>query len=264
MVVKEWRIDSVKLDFTSSEQGICETRALYANGVKIINALNLLDWTDAEGLNYHGWTGSLADWIPVPFDYLQVHICEECGHVNCHMGDIITIKKSGEYVLFLPAFKFMLRGDDLENELRPPEYINKEGPIVWPVKEYRELIASTGAGKLPNLDEIGDFLWWEAIRLMQWIAPGNFLGKFPTDPEPDHERIVAVSGGQPDDRKSLLKTLIGKYRDSQSAVKIRMAKESEKDLTFYHDGKGLLEWSPLVISGEDYLLQLEPGIVLEE
>src|SRR5918999_258476 len=75
--IKNPQLKPSTLDFSSSGQGKRPVWQLFADGVELINALELVDWESEE---------------------TQFLVCEECGHTGCKVGDWVSVRKSDSLV----------------------------------------------------------------------------------------------------------------------------------------------------------------------
>src|SRR5687768_10401145 len=99
-----------KFDFTSSEQGTPIYTSLKADDEILINIIEHFEAD--EDLNDDS-----------TFQFL---ICEHCGFVLCEPGNWLTVRQSGNYVLFIPAFGDILENPD-SNEYQPPHFFKTKG-----------------------------------------------------------------------------------------------------------------------------------------
>ena len=119
-----WRIANFELrpatlDFTASEQGWRKVTQLFADGVQIINAVELVDW-DAERV--------------------QFLICEQCGFEHCEPGGWVSVRRRDSSVFILPSTDYVLAEQDADrNEYSPPQYLKERGVAYFDRTTYETL-----------------------------------------------------------------------------------------------------------------------------
>ena len=102
--IKNPEIKPATLDLSSSGQQGLTVSQLFADGVELINALELVDWDEEK---------------------IQFLICEACGSTNCKPGDWVSLRKSDSLILILPPFE--TAGSRGNEEYRPPNYLEQKG-----------------------------------------------------------------------------------------------------------------------------------------
>src|SRR5687768_17513850 len=119
-----WRIEKLELrpatlDFTSSDQGWRQVTQLFADGIQLINALELIEWDEEE---------------------TQFLVCEQCGITHCKQGDWVRVRRSESMVLVLPSFDYLspLLDDD-KVEYSPPRYLRERGIAYIDRSTYESL-----------------------------------------------------------------------------------------------------------------------------
>jgi len=95
-----WRIENpelrpAKLDFKSSGQSWCDVTQLFADGVQIINAVELVSWDE---------------------DDTQFLICEQCGYFHCKRGDWVRVRRSDSQLFILPSFDHVFPDDEWDKQ----------------------------------------------------------------------------------------------------------------------------------------------------
>lgn len=107
-----WRIEKLELrpatlDFTSSGQGWREVTQLFADGIQLINTIELVEW------------GA---------DDTQFLIREACGMEGCKRGDWVRIRRTDSLIFILPSFDYIWaeRVDD-KAEYHRPHYLKTHG-----------------------------------------------------------------------------------------------------------------------------------------
>ena len=211
--------------------GKLSTRVLYADGVKFANALPLLDF----------------DTNP-----MQLFICEECGVVGCNPHDWLALRHVGDTVVFMPNFSGMegdwpwgptyWPGSDCD---WPPDYVMTRGVPYFSSAVYQKLRDEVPgfplAASTPALTAA------ECLRLLHWEAPLRVLGRFPEPSALQKELFLAVDEGDLEEELSRLDELIADNNTSETPVS-HFAGDCTP-LTFYLDGPGFPEWSPLCRGG---------------
>lgn len=106
----------------------------------------------------------------------QFLICEHCGVTHCETGNWVSIRKSGNYILFIPAFDQMLETSD-SDEYKPPNFLKTKGFLLLTVQEFENL-----KEKVPAFSKITELKYLsglEAAFLYKWDAPQRMFGNFP-------------------------------------------------------------------------------------
>lgn len=236
--VSRFEIRPAKMDFRLSEQGIVDVTQLWADDLRIANALGCVDWEDEPPL--------------------QLVVCEACGHSGCGPGGYVSIRRTGGVVLLLPAFPEM---EENETEYSPPPILESTGALVLKTAQYREL-----RDLIPGFPpEAGLPLLTgkDAAYLFQWEAPGGILGSFPERRALDRTRLIACSEGDLRERLDFLEEALAPLRGFGGEVVLRPARPGEKIVSFFLDDQGFTEWRALAETPSGLALCLAPGYVIE-
>ncbi len=104
------RSDAVELDFSSSGQGQRAATAVSAAGIRLFNAIELVD---------------------VEPSATQVEVCECCGSPHCSPGGWVAFRRIGERVVWVPAWDEMEKGEWEMSEYSPPSFLTSQGAPVF-------------------------------------------------------------------------------------------------------------------------------------
>lgn len=154
-----WQINNPEirptaLDFGSSGQDKRPVSQLFAEGIKLINALELIEWAEEDS---------------------QFLICEGCGMPGCKPGDWVSVRRSDSLVLFLPASEHVWREKKDYLEYGPPAYLRQRGiPFLDPAT-YETLRSQHSS--FPALNKLQPLKAKEAAVLFQLTAPDGILGE---------------------------------------------------------------------------------------
>jgi hypothetical protein len=208
------------LDFSSSSQGHVDVRAAVFGTILLANAIELL--ASRSGA-------------------VQLIVCEECGVTGCWMGGWACFRRMGPHIVQIPAFEKM-EGDGVE-EAGPPSYMTTHAVVRYANAAYGQLLAS--GTSLPPADELPRLTAREAVRILQWEAPLQVLGRFPHPPEPNFDAIIACSDGDVESERHNLRDLVGSFFARNSPVKCESA---DRLRSFFLDSPGYTEWCPVSVS----------------
>ena len=239
-----WRIENPEitpstLDFSSSGQGKRAVSQLFADGIKLINALELVDWDTEDS---------------------QFLICEACGLTNCKSGDWVSVRRSDSMVLILPSPEYVWREKNDYMEYCPPAYLKQRGIPYLDFATYESLRSRHSS--FPPIDQITPLKVKEATVLFQWTAPDHILGEPPeVNIRPDP--FVGSSEGDHSETLKTLEDLLKKQYESKSSAVLRSRSDSERVISFYLDAAAFTEWQAMVFDGSEYRLLVESKYVVD-
>ena len=206
--VKKPELRPAILDFGSSAQNKLEVTQLFADGVELINALELVEW-DTETS--------------------QVLICDACGTTHCKSGDWVSFRKTDSLVLALPATDFVWGTEDDKREYCPPFYLRQRGIPYYERSTYEQLRSSNSS--LPALDAIQPLNMREATLLFHWEAPGLVLGKPPSICV-NGEIVLGASEGEHVPLLERLASLVQTQYEDRSPARLRSLSSDERIVSF--------------------------------
>jgi hypothetical protein len=223
------------LDFSSAGLGQRRVTSLYADGERLANGLELLEFDAAT---------------------LQVEVCEDCGIPHCATGGWVSLRRLGSSVLWLPCFDEMGKGGAAVNEYAPPNY--RYGSPCFGQGTYAQL--RSREPRFPPIDDLRPIRSRDLARLMQLEAPGRALGCFPDQPFLKTDLVVASDHDRPTVLDALERLLLAAWeRDVPVA-----ATPSATPVTLFLDLPHTPSWTPLAKRSHGYELYLNGnGLGLE-
>lgn len=241
--IKNPTIQKAKLDFTSSEQGFVEVSQLVTDNVVLMNALELMEFEE---------------------DRVQLLICDHCGIVHCKSGDWISFRKSGNYILLIPAFEDMKDDEWNKTEYTPPRYFKKEGAPYFIVQTYEEF--QREFSDFPATQNIKNLKMCEAMRLAQSRMPLRIFGQSPNlDVRQDKFKyVIASSEGEANEQLQRIEKILRDNYENNSAANIRLPLSEEEIIYLFIDVPEFSDWQALIRTGKDYHLLLDEEFVVEE
>jgi len=237
--IKNPEIKPATLDFSSSGQNRLQVGQLFADGIKVINALELVDWDEEK---------------------TQFLICEACGLPHCKPGDWVSLRKSDSLIFILPPFE-AISGESRENqEYRPPYYLKQKGIAYFDGAIYENLRSSHPS--FPSVNQIRPLNVQEATLLYHWNAPANLLGK-PPHINVRGDIVLASSDGDHILYLKQLENLIQRQYQDESKATLRTVLNGEKVVSLFLDAEEFIEWAALVYDGSAYRLLIDSKYVVE-
>ena len=228
--IKNPEIRPSSLDFGSSGRDKRTVFQLFAEGIKLINALEIVDWDEENS---------------------QFLICEGCGMTGCKPGDWVSVRRSDSLVLFLPASEHVWREKKDYLEYGPPAYFRQRG-IPYLDSATHEALRSQHSS-FPALDKLQRLKAKEAAVLVQLSAPDGVLGE-PPEINIQADLIVGSSEGDQTEPLKILEDLLKKHYENESSVVLRSRSDNEQVISFYLDATGFTEWQAMVFDGSEYRL----------
>ncbi len=246
-----WRIENPELrrqtlDFTASEQGLRKFTQLFAEGIELINALELTEWRD---------------------DDTQFLLCDGCGIEGCKKGDWVRVRRSGSLILILPAFDYVWAERDYDKtEYFPPSYLTKRGIAYFDRETYEGLRSRYEAQRpkhasFPPFEQIRQLSMREAALAFHWDAPAEVLGAPPVV-QPRQDLIVGSSEGDEVEYVKLLAVLISQQYEDESPAVLRPLSPDERIVSIYLDAAEFIDWKALVFDGASYRLLMDSQFVI--
>ncbi len=236
-----WRIEHPELrpatlDFTSSGQGWRKVTQLFADGIQLINALELVDWGMEDA---------------------QFLICEACGIEGCEQGGWVRIRRSDSMVLILPAFDYVwAEREEAKTEYSPPHFLKTHGVAYLEQSVYENLRLQHDS--FPSFDAIQPLNMREATLIFHWEAPAQVLGP-PADVRVRHELIIGAS--EVDCVKQMEEVIQKQYQNDSPSV-LRPLSKSETPISIYIEASEFIDWKPMVFDGVTYRLVIDSTFVI--
>jgi len=237
--IKDFELKSATLDFSSSGGSKFLVTQLFSNGIKLTNALELIDWNSED---------------------TQVLICEACGYSHCEPGDWVSLRRSGSLVLILPADGYVWGNTEDKNEYRPPSYL-KQGIAYLDLATYELLRAKNSS--VPAVDTIHPLTLRDAALLFHWNAPASVLGDAP-EIRIDQDIVVGSSEGEHGEQLKELETLLRTYYEDRSTAELRPISSNERVISLYLDSAEFIEWQALVFDASEYRLLIDSKYVISK
>lgn len=220
-----------KFDFTSSEQGMPTYTSLKADHEILINIIEHFEADEA-----------LSD--DSTFQFL---ICEHCGFVQCEPGNWLTVRQSGNYVLFIPAFSDILEKPD-SNEFQPPYFFKTKGAFVLTIQEFEKLKETVPAfNKIKGLKYLTGF---EASALYKWDTPHRMFGEFPNFKSLRTGHILYTTEF---DEQKISSIILDKLKSLETASKVELVpiENTDNPISLFLDSNPTTEWKALCTTTND-------------
>jgi hypothetical protein len=210
-----------QFDFSSSEQGKPTYTTLKADDEVLINMIELFDSDDNSTF--------------------QFHICEHCGFTQCQPGNWLSIRRSGNYILFIPAFDEILQEPEL-NEYAPPSFFNTKGTFVLTTNQFEELKEKVPAFK--KLDVLKQLTGFEASSLYKWDTPHRMFGQFPNFKSLRTDHILHTTEF---DEQKVFSIILDKLKNLEAANKAELIaiENTETAISIFLDSSPTTEWKAL-------------------
>lgn len=256
--IKNPEIRKTTLDFTSSGQGKPEVSQLVYENTMLMNAIEYIEFNEDSFINFGENT-----------DAVQVIICDHCGETQCSSGGWICLRKSGDFVLLIPAFELIEEDDWNETHYTPPNFYDKnthkrkKDIPYFDLETYKQLRKEFP--KFPKLEEIKHLKMSEAMRLVQFNMPLRFFG---TPPEiflstVKKNLVVGASKNEAFEHLERIEKILKRNYKNDLPALIREPFEDEEIIYLFLDTSEFIDWLALVKSNEDYFLILEENFVVE-
>lgn len=236
-----WRIENPELrketlDLNSSDQGWRNVTQLFTGEIKLINALELVNWDDDDS---------------------QFLICEDCAIVHCKQGDWVRVRRSDSMVLVLPSFDYVWAEVEHErHEYRPPHYLRERGIPYFDRSTFERLNAQNP--EFPAFEQIRQLNIREATLLFHWTAPAQVLGVPPQIRVNDG----IITGGSKGDYLKRLPNIIHDHYNETSNALLRPLGESDRVISIFLDAAEFIDWKALVVDGSEYRLVVDSKFVV--
>ena len=236
--IKNPEIVLSKLDFTSSGQPKRPVSQLFADGIKLINALELVDWEEDS----------------------QFLICEACGFTGCKSRDWVSVRRSDSLVLILPSSEYVWREQKDYMEYSPPAYLKEKGIPYLDSETYESLRSRHSS--FPAMDQLEPLKLKEGASVFQWTAPDQVLGE-PPEISVRRELFVGSSEGDYAEHLKALEQLIEKQYKIESPAVLRSIANNERVISLYLDAAGFTDWQAMVFDGSENRLLVDSKYVVD-
>lgn len=238
--IKAVQVAQVELDFSSSSGAKHMVSAIEADRTQLCNAL---------------------EFVSIEMDGLaQVRVCECCGHPRCESGGWVKLRRLGDSVLWLPAWSEMEAGGWELGEYCSPSYLEVRGMPCFTQAVWARLLDLN-----PGLPRIGDLVSLdtrEAVRWVQFCAPGALLGTFPDPPKLRRECLLVVAKGELEPEATFTESILDRGLREGASVELVPAEESLERVEFALDLPGVPLWAGVARSGAGPCLLPAVGLAL--
>jgi hypothetical protein len=222
-----------KFDFTSSEQGMPTYTSLKADDEVLINIIEHFE----------------ADEDLTDDSTFQFLICEQCGFVQCEPGNWLTVRRSGNFVLFIPAFNDIL--EEPEFDYQPPYFFKTKGAFILTLQEFEKLKETVPAfNKIKDLKYLTGF---EASALYKWDTPHRMFGEFPNFKSLRKDHILYTTEF---DEQTVSTIILDKLKNLETANKVNLIpiENTETTISLFLDSNPTTEWKALCVTANDFEL----------
>ena len=233
-------IERAVLDFSSSGQQALSVSRLTQDSQIIFNAIELIDWAPSV---------------------FQAIVCEACGTPGCASGGWVTLRRSGELVLLIPALEEISEPKRGQLEFAPPGYLLERGAAYWTNSDYDELRILLP--RLPDRDGIRQLRSREALALFRLEAPHHMFGVPPGDFTVRDDNLVGTSHGDARSIVNEIKGVTETISSKDQAVTIREARPGEEVISLYIDSFDFVDWGAMVRSETGSYLMLASKFVVD-
>lgn len=238
--IENTRLQSVKLDFSSSDQGRMEARALYCDDILLANALELT--------NFQG-------------SYSQIIVCGNCGQEGCQSGGWAGLRLAGDFVFLIPAFDLMKENEEDPAQYAPPGYIVKMGLPCFSLKTYEDLVLQIKDLPVPN--ELELLTVGEALNLLQWAPNGQVLGRFPNLPQLDDKLILDVVDGNKDEELEKVRRFIQVHSESFRPLTPALVDSNFHSIDLILDLPGFPVWTGFTANNYSTLILISENMAFD-
>ena len=215
-----WHIDTIEtrsVDFGLSElAGARKVTEVLADGVRLANAIELAGTF---------LTGPTA----------QLEICD-CGQVGCTPGNFVALRRLGDSVVWVPAWTALENAEE-GVDVTPPPYVRSRGAPMFGERAWERLRSLNAS--FPALAELPPLDTREAVRCVQWSAPGRALGEFPSRPRVRRDLVVAVTHGDLATELDRVDEILRSFFDDRRAVVARPSSDASRPVELWLDLPGV-------------------------
>lgn len=240
--IKNPKFEPTTLDFTSSQQDHFQATRLVADGVELMNAIELTEWEK---------------------DRVQVLICVHCGIVGCASGGWVSLRSAGDLFLLMPAFDAMRDDDWSRTEYGPPSFVKDHGAAYFDRRTYDFLREKSTS--VPPFEKIRPLQMREAMWLVQSSAPMRILGE-PATLDLDRRKFdyaVAAMEGDPKEHLHNAEHLLRENFESYSAVRLRPLLPDEESITLFLETTEFIDWKVMVLYDGKYKFVIDNEFVID-
>lgn len=210
-----------QFDFTSSEQGKPIYTAMKIGEYEFINLIESIEIDDEYNF--------------------QNIICDFCGTSGCASGNWLAIRKSNDFIFFVPDFEDM-KDELLGGDFEPSNYFKTNGSLFLTKTEYEKI--RTNISEFKDFSSIPKLNKKELIELFKWDIPQKMFGEFPEFKELDTKRILITSELSNDEVINLINHKLNELENGDS-FELEILENNEPKITIYLDDLKTTEWNAL-------------------